>query len=54
MVMASNAAECTRLYREALAQADAIGMKELDEFQNQKFQENKKRLGAKILWPRYL
>jgi putative aldouronate transport system substrate-binding protein len=52
MIMARNAEECTRIYRESLIRADSIGMKTVDDYQNQKFQENKKRLGVQRVWPR--
>jgi putative aldouronate transport system substrate-binding protein len=52
MIMAKSGAECERIYREALAQADALGMKELDDYQNSRFKENKKKLGVLRIWPR--
>jgi putative aldouronate transport system substrate-binding protein len=52
MIMAKSAEECTRIYRESLIRADSIGMKTVDTYQNQKFQENKKRLGVRRIWPR--
>jgi putative aldouronate transport system substrate-binding protein len=52
MIMAKNTEECTRIYRESLALADSIGMKTVDDYQNQKFQENKRRLGVRKIWPR--
>ncbi|GHV57092.1 hypothetical protein AGMMS49579_22500 [Spirochaetia bacterium] len=45
MIMASGAAKCRRIYQESIARADEIGMKAVDDFQNTKFQDNKKRLG---------
>jgi putative aldouronate transport system substrate-binding protein len=52
MIMASSAAECSRIYQESITRADEIGMKDVDTFQNTKFQDNKKRLGYTRLWPR--
>jgi putative aldouronate transport system substrate-binding protein len=52
IVMARSAAEATRLYNETIAQMDRMGMVRLDEWKNQQFQENKKKLGLKFGWPR--
>jgi putative aldouronate transport system substrate-binding protein len=52
IVMARSPAEATRLYNEAIAQMDKMGMVRLDEWKNQQFQENKKKLGVKFGWPR--
>jgi len=51
MIMASSAEECERLYREALDQIEALGYSQLMEYQNQRFQENKAKLGIKFAWP---
>jgi putative aldouronate transport system substrate-binding protein len=53
MVMARNADECRRLYQDAITQAESLGLKELEAFQNQRFLENKKKLGQANAWPRY-
>jgi putative aldouronate transport system substrate-binding protein len=52
IIMARNADEVRRLYQEAITQADAIGMRTLDEFQDQMFQGHKRRLGVAFAWPR--
>jgi len=52
MIMARNADECIRMYHEAIAQADSMGMKNLDAYQNGQFLNNKKRLGVTRVWPR--
>jgi putative aldouronate transport system substrate-binding protein len=52
MIMAKNSDECARIYRDSLAQADSLGMKAVDDYQNQRFIENKKRLGVQRVWPR--
>jgi putative aldouronate transport system substrate-binding protein len=52
MVMAKNADECKRMYNEAIAQADSMGMKDLDAYQNGQFRKNKTKLGKTRVWPR--
>lgn len=51
MIMASSAEECERLYNEALNQLEALGFSQLMEYQNERFQENKAKLGYEFAWP---
>lgn len=53
IVMASNGEEAISLYEATIAQMDTMGMKELDEFQNERFQKNKEKMGVDLAWPRY-
>jgi putative aldouronate transport system substrate-binding protein len=52
IVMAANANECRRLYNEAVAQAESLGWKELEAYQNAEFKKNKAKLGQTRAWPR--
>ncbi|MDR1176325.1 MAG: hypothetical protein LBK83_12755 [Treponema sp.] len=52
IVMAANANECRRLYNEAIAQAESLGWKELEAYQNAEFKKNKTKLGQTRAWPR--
>lgn len=52
MVMAPTAAECTRLFRETLAQMETIGLKDLEAYRNAEFKKNKQKLGVARIWPR--
>jgi len=51
MIMAESEEECKNVYQEALAQLDALGMQQLMEFRNERFQKNKEKLGLKFAWP---
>ncbi len=50
IIMADSAEECVQKYEEAIAQMDSMGMEELDEYQNERFQENKEKLGLERAW----
>jgi putative aldouronate transport system substrate-binding protein len=52
IIMAANANECRRLYNEAIAQAESLGWKELEAYQNTEFKKNKVKLGQTRAWPR--
>jgi putative aldouronate transport system substrate-binding protein len=52
IIMAANANECRRLYNEAIAQAESLGWKELEAYQNAEFKKNKVKLGQTRAWPR--
>ncbi|GHU58696.1 hypothetical protein FACS189444_2770 [Spirochaetia bacterium] len=51
IVMASSSAEATRLYNNAIAQMDKMGMAQIDTWKNERFQENKKKLNLEFAWP---
>lgn len=53
IIMASSAEEAEKLYNESIIQMDQMGMKELDDYKNERFQQNKEKMGVKIAWPRY-
>lgn len=52
IIMAPSAEEAEKLYNDAIAQMDQMGMKELDEYRNERFQKNKEKMGVKFAWPR--
>lgn len=52
IVMASSAAECEKLYNEAIKGMEDLGLKELETYQNERFQKNKEKMGIKFAWPR--
>ena len=52
VIMASTPEEATKLYNEAIAQMDALGMVELDASKNERFQENKAKMDVEFAWPR--
>lgn len=51
MIMASSEEECEKLYQQAVEQIKTMGFDQLYEFQNEKFQKNKKKLGIEFAWP---
>lgn len=51
VITASSAEKCESLYKEALAEMDKLGLKQLEEYQNTLFQENKAKLGLKFAHP---
>lgn len=53
IIMAKSAEECADLYDEYMEILDSIGMIEYDLYRNERFQENKKKLGITYAWPRY-
>lgn len=52
IVMADTQEEAEKIYRDTIAQMDVMGMKDLDEYQNGRFQANKEKMGLKYAWPR--
>lgn len=52
IVMAESQEEAEKIYQDTIAQMDVMGMKELDDYQNQRFQANKEKMGLKYAWPR--
>lgn len=54
IIMADTEAEAIALYDAAIVQMDSMGMVELDEFKNTRFQENKVKMGVEFAWPRNL
>lgn len=52
MIMAATPEEAEQVYQNAIAQMDHMGMDKLDEYKNQRFQENKKKMGVEFAWPR--
>lgn len=52
MIMAATPEEAEQVYQNAIAQMDHMGMDKLDEYKNQRFQENKKKMGVDFAWPR--
>lgn len=52
IIMAPSAEEAEKLYNDAITQMDQMGMKELDEYRNERFQKNKEKMGVKFAWPR--
>ncbi len=51
VVTASSAERCTMLFREILEQLEDIGLSKLQDAKNDKFQENKKKLGVEFIYP---
>lgn len=51
MITAANEQECEDLYNKAIEQIKAMGYDELYEYQNQRFKENKAKLGIEHAWP---
>ena len=49
--MASDEAECEKLYNQAEEQMYSMGYEELYESQNEKFHKNKEKLGIEFAWP---
>jgi putative aldouronate transport system substrate-binding protein len=52
ILLAKSADEARRLYNTAIAEMDKMGMARLDAYRNQRFQENKRRMGLQYAWPR--
>lgn len=52
IVMAPTKEEAKALYQNAIDQMDTMGMAELDQYKNEKFQKNKKKMGVTFAWPR--
>lgn len=52
IVMAPNAEKATEVYQQMLEKMDVMGMKELDDYKNERFQKNKEKLGLTSAWPR--
>ena len=50
IIMAPSEEECIALYEQTIATLDSMGMTDLDEYSNQRFQENKARLGLDRAW----
>ena len=50
IIMAPSEEECIALYEQTIATLDSMGMTKLDEYSNQRFQENKERLGLDRAW----
>lgn len=51
IIMASDEAECEKLYSQAVEQMYSMGYEELYESQNEKFHKNKEKLGIEFAWP---
>lgn len=51
IIMASSEADCEKQYNDAVAQIKAMGFDQLIEYQNQRFQVNKDKLGLEHAWP---
>ena len=51
IIMASDEAECEKLYNQAVEQMYSMGYEELYESQNEKFHKNKEKLGIEFAWP---
>lgn len=51
VITASSAEQCEALYKEALAEMDKLGLKQLEEYQNTLFQANKVKLGLEFAHP---
>jgi putative aldouronate transport system substrate-binding protein len=45
IIMAANKDAATQVYNETIQQMDTMGMKDIDSYKNERFQENKKKLG---------
>lgn len=52
IMMAVDEKECVALYEELIKEMDDMGMVALDTYRNQRFQENKKKMGMMYAWPR--
>ncbi len=52
MIMAKSPEEAKQVYDNAIAQMDQMGMDKLDAYKNERFQENKKKMGLEMAWPR--
>jgi putative aldouronate transport system substrate-binding protein len=51
IIMASSQEECTKIYNDTIAEMERMGLKDLEAYQNERFQENKAKLGIKFVWP---
>ena len=51
MIMADSAAEVERIWRETLAELDAMGFQRVIAYRNERFQTNKQRLNQDFAWP---
>lgn len=52
IIMAASAEDCKKEYELAIQEMDTLGMKDLDTYMNERFQENKKRLGIERAFTR--
>lgn len=52
IIMAGSEEEAKSLLENAIKEMDGMGMKDLDAYKDQRFQENKKKMGVKFAWPR--
>lgn len=52
IVMAPGKEAATEAYRNTIAQMDAMGMEDLNAYQNERFHANKKKMGVDFAWPR--
>lgn len=52
IVMAESAEKCVEEYNTAISEMDKLGMQELDEYKNERFQENKAKLGIERAFTR--
>ena len=52
IIMAGSEEEASSLYDQTIAQMDAMGMEQVDEYKNSKFKENKEKLDLEFAWPR--
>ncbi|MEG0580433.1 MAG: hypothetical protein RR490_11000, partial [Niameybacter sp.] len=52
IVMAKTAEEAEKIYKETIVQLDKLGMQKIDDYKNERFKENKKKMGLEFAWPR--
>lgn len=52
IIMAENEEECERLYVEVIKTMESSGWKDVEAYENKKFQEAKAKLGIQYAWPR--
>ena len=52
LIIARTPEEAKQVYQNAIDQMDHMGMDKLDAYKNERFQENKKKMGVEFAWPR--
>lgn len=52
IIMAKTQQEARTIYNETIAQMDAMGMQQIDNYKNERFQFNKQKVGVDYAWPR--
>lgn len=51
IIMAASEEACEKLYKETISKMEAMGLNDVNNFKNERFQENKAKLGIEHAWP---